>query len=249
MITKKASLLAAAVGSLLFATGIISSANATVLSVTVWTGSPTGDIQSSQTADLGDKPAAANIDATFQYNTSGGLTLNFSDTSPQNTTTAGGLFKTFFASDSGSIVAGSFASPDHAYTPDAAGIAALMATSMSIAGNDYTTYMSFTGTFDFGTGTLVTVRHDDGASFELTDGTLPVEFSSPAETTAISDSFILSGVHPFELDYVAGNGTPSILQVTAVPEASTWAMMIFGFFGVGFMAYRRKGTLPQLRLA
>ena len=79
-----------------------------------------------------------------------------------------------------------------------------MATSMSIAGNDYTTYMSFTGTFDFGTGTLVTVRHDDGASFELTDGTLPVEFSSPAETTAISDSFILSGVHPFELDYVAG---------------------------------------------
>ena len=63
VITKKASLLAAAVGSLLFATGIISSANATVLSVTVWTGSPTGDIQSSQTADLGDKPAAANIDA------------------------------------------------------------------------------------------------------------------------------------------------------------------------------------------
>jgi hypothetical protein len=26
----------------------------------------------------------------------------------------------------------------------------------------------------------------------------------------------------------------------AVPEASTWAMMILGFMGVGFMAYRRK---------
>jgi hypothetical protein len=26
----------------------------------------------------------------------------------------------------------------------------------------------------------------------------------------------------------------------AVPEPSTWAMMILGFFGVGFMAYRRK---------
>jgi hypothetical protein len=26
----------------------------------------------------------------------------------------------------------------------------------------------------------------------------------------------------------------------AVPEASTWAMMILGFAGVGFMAYRRK---------
>ena len=27
---------------------------------------------------------------------------------------------------------------------------------------------------------------------------------------------------------------------SAVPEASTWAMMILGFLGVGFMAYRRK---------
>jgi len=29
--------------------------------------------------------------------------------------------------------------------------------------------------------------------------------------------------------------------VSAVPEPSTWAMMILGFMGVGFMAYRRKG--------
>src|SRR5262249_14057602 len=28
--------------------------------------------------------------------------------------------------------------------------------------------------------------------------------------------------------------------VAAVPEPSSWAMMILGFFGVGFMAYRRK---------
>ena len=35
---------------------------------------------------------------------------------------------------------------------------------------------------------------------------------------------------------------------TAVPEASTWAMMILGFMGVGFMAYRRRGQ-PRLRLA
>jgi hypothetical protein len=30
---------------------------------------------------------------------------------------------------------------------------------------------------------------------------------------------------------------------TAVPEPSTWAMMILGFMGVGFMAYRRKNRL------
>jgi hypothetical protein len=35
----------------------------------------------------------------------------------------------------------------------------------------------------------------------------------------------------------------------AVPEPSTWAMMILGFFGLGFMAYRRKQSGPSLRLA
>ena len=34
--------------------------------------------------------------------------------------------------------------------------------------------------------------------------------------------------------------------VAAVPEPSTWAMMILGFTGVGFMAYRRKSK-PALR--
>ena len=31
--------------------------------------------------------------------------------------------------------------------------------------------------------------------------------------------------------------------VSAVPEPSTWAMMILGFCGLGFMAYRRKDKL------
>jgi hypothetical protein len=30
------------------------------------------------------------------------------------------------------------------------------------------------------------------------------------------------------------------VAVASVPEASTWAMMVLGFAGVGFMAYRRK---------
>ena len=37
-------------------------------------------------------------------------------------------------------------------------------------------------------------------------------------------------------------------MASAVPEPSTWAMMILGFFGVGLMAYRRKDR-PTLRLA
>ena len=34
-----------------------------------------------------------------------------------------------------------------------------------------------------------------------------------------------------------------------VPEPSTWFMMIIGFVGVGFMAYRRRNNTKMLRLA
>jgi hypothetical protein len=37
--------------------------------------------------------------------------------------------------------------------------------------------------------------------------------------------------------------------ITAVPEPATWAMMILGFLGVGFMAYRRKSQGHHFRLA
>jgi hypothetical protein len=39
------------------------------------------------------------------------------------------------------------------------------------------------------------------------------------------------------------NDTVVINFASAVPEASTWAMMIFGFAGVGFMAYCRKNKM------
>jgi hypothetical protein len=45
-------------------------------------------------------------------------------------------------------------------------------------------------------------------------------------------SFALPGID--NLAFGNGNG------VSAVPEPSTWAMMILGFAGVGFMAYRRR---------
>jgi len=40
----------------------------------------------------------------------------------------------------------------------------------------------------------------------------------------------------------------ALALTTAIPEPSTWAMMILGFAGVGFMAYRRRGR-PSFRLA
>jgi hypothetical protein len=40
----------------------------------------------------------------------------------------------------------------------------------------------------------------------------------------------------------------SVAEVSPVPEPSTWAMMILGFAGIGFMAYRRKSK-PALMVA
>ncbi len=60
--------------------------------------------------------------------------------------------------------------------------------------------------------------------------------------------------HSFVNGYInIGDGavtgqTPFVPQVAAVPEPSTWAMMILGFAGVGFMAYRRKSK-PALMAA
>jgi hypothetical protein len=47
---------------------------------------------------------------------------------------------------------------------------------------------------------------------------------------------------------VPAEGNQIIATVAPVPEPSTWAMMILGFMGVGFMAYRRKGR-STFRLA
>ena len=54
----------------------------------------------------------------------------------------------------------------------------------------------------------------------------------------------------FQSADVSGAYGPVIGQVSisAVPEPATWAMMILGFLGIGFMAYRRKSP-PAFRLA
>jgi hypothetical protein len=50
------------------------------------------------------------------------------------------------------------------------------------------------------------------------------------------------------LSFLSGHNY-STNAVNAVPEPSTWAMMILGFAGVGFMAYRRRNKPAMLRVA
>jgi PEP-CTERM motif len=49
-----------------------------------------------------------------------------------------------------------------------------------------------------------------------------------------------TGLNPFSTG--GDPGYQLLGSVSAVPEPSTWAMMLLGFAGVGFMAYQRKST-------
>jgi hypothetical protein len=40
--------------------------------------------------------------------------------------------------------------------------------------------------------------------------------------------------------FAQGNADQELSAVSTVPEPSTWAMLLLGFAGIGFMAYRRK---------
>jgi hypothetical protein len=45
-----------------------------------------------------------------------------------------------------------------------------------------------------------------------------------------------------DANFPAGEIRGQLEAVSAVPEPSTWAMMIIGFLGLGWMAYRRRGS-------
>ena len=46
-----------------------------------------------------------------------------------------------------------------------------------------------------------------------------------------------------QLDDVRQVRLDGVTQISAVPESSTWAMLIIGFMGIGFIAYRRNSNL------
>jgi PEP-CTERM motif len=58
-----------------------------------------------------------------------------------------------------------------------------------------------------------------------------------------NDLYRVNTLGPFASGYVSASSAP----VAAVPEPSTWAMMILGFVGIGFMAYRRKSRPALMR--
>jgi hypothetical protein len=81
-----------------------------------------------------------------------------------------------------------------------------------------------------------------------TAGGVFIDFNSTPQSFTSSSGPFTFFVNDLSVN-AAGVNNISGNIVAAIPEPSTWAMMILGFFGVGFMAYRRKGQGHQLRLA
>ncbi len=181
--------------------------------------------------------------ATFTYTGA----LNFNNSQSQNSGFSGDLNSAFFNLGAGRSISG--------YNP---GISTLFTSTNPVGSDDYSTQASFlTGsgsasgytygslyTINLGTlaaGTVLTITHDDGASI-FQNGSR-VGSTVAGATSVVTDTVTLTSTADTFLYYSRQNGTPSILEVSAVPEASTWAMMLLGFLGVGFMAYRKKSTL------
>jgi PEP-CTERM motif len=92
-----------------------------------------------------------------------------------------------------------------------------------------------------------------GTSFTGGMSVVDLDTSGIAVSTTLGDYHIFGAGSPFSIGTVSGNDIDEVgpggfgvgtLAVSAVPEPSTWAMMILGFAGIGAMTYhRRKSTM------
>jgi|SRR6185437_11651862 len=92
-------------------------------------------------------------------------------------------------------------------------------------------------------GDLSTTVNHDGATADNLNWTLVSEtFMALASTSTLTFA---------EQDDCCNGGVllDTVSVTAAVPEPSTWAMMIVGFCGIGFLAYRRKHTGLAFRIA
>ena len=86
----------------------------------------------------------------------------------------------------------------------------------------------------------------NGQSFFEVNGSFPAgTIIVPFGTGGLFTSWTNTGLDTGGNCIGCGPGT----QIGGVPELSTWAMMLLGFAGVGFAAYRRRNQSTVLRVA
>ena len=79
-----------------------------------------------------------------------------------------------------------------------------------------------------------------------------VEFTSAAQTNIQWFAYALGGVYTGGGNF-NGNINPgfegAIGEIFAIPEPSTWALMLLGFAGMGYVGYRRARMQSTARMA
>jgi hypothetical protein len=152
-----------------------------------------------------------------------------------------------FANGAGQPQIITFSSGD-AFNTSASGQAVITPTNTTF--NDLT--MTASGTASAFTALLLDVKVPGTETLTFTSPT-PITSGAMQTVSANGENFILvsaiNGETFSSLRFTSTGNLSSVEQVRvdiagnvgAVPEPSTWAMMVLGFLGIGFMAYRRRG--------
>jgi hypothetical protein len=173
--------------------------------------------------------------------TGGGTTIN---TGGVNFSVAGGqIFQIAPAFYGPSFGAGGFYGSSYLnwdyFTPDV--MTVTLPSANTAIGFDYAELAGRADTFTIVIGgqTFTVDTSTTGALFFGAVSTTPFTSFTIQDLQAPGSTFITQGPYP-TIDNFS-------FSVAAVPELSTWAMLLLGFAGIGFMAYRRRN--PVFRVA
>jgi hypothetical protein len=150
----------------------------------------------------------------------------------------GGTFFTYGGGVNTPAVSAAMTINGHTFTTNGLGHAELDASNMS--SGSFRTYAQANAAFGSQFDNFLETQ-DPAAPY-------PTSLSSPFTYTYLAvGTSSAYGTFKIGGDWLSLSPT-TVTLTAAVPEPSTWAMMILGFAGVGFMAYRRKSK-PALMAA
>ena len=124
--------------------------------------------------------------------------------------------------------------------------------------NGIFTSFSFRGSLDIEGEIKVTVTDNFGQEFIFFNANAnqnfgPFSVGAVTGTNEFINTVQISVASPNDFRsakiFDFGNALAPALLASSIPESSTWAMMIMGFCGVGFLAHRRKKGRAAIRVA